>query len=320
MEKDKVSIIVPVYKVEQYLEPCVKSIINQSYKNLEIILVDDGSPDTCPQLCDKLRETDERIKVIHKKNGGLSDARNYGLEDCTGDYVLYVDSDDIIAHDMVEKLVSLVHGNNAEIAVSTFRFSNGDDSSKLRLSNQIICGNTIDILSIIYENGLWQAWAKLIKADIAKSNLFQKGLIYEDYDNTPRIFLAAQKAVISMDGRYIYTVRDNSIMGERKVTYSTDFIDITERNWEIFRNSKISEKNKMLLQKHLLANLVSMYNTIIKEHTQNYNTKFMVQSRLLIKHHVKEWFGNTDISITKKIAYVLLGYIPSVYNLILKYV
>lgn len=319
MENDKVSIIVPVYKVEQYLEPCVNSIINQTYSNLEIILVDDGSPDTCPKLCEKLRDRDKRIKVIHKKNGGLSDARNCGLKDCTGEYVLYVDSDDIIDSDLVEKLVSLVHMNNAEIAVSTFRFSTGDDFSKLRLSNQIICGSAIDMLDVVYQNGLWQAWAKLIRSDIAKSNLFQKGLIYEDYDNTPRIFLAAQKVVLSMDGRYIYTVRDDSIMGERKVTYSTDFIDITEQNWELFRNSKISEKEKMRMQKNLLANLVSMYNTIIKEHTQSYNIKFMLQSRNLIKRHIKEWIGNKDISVTKKSAYVLLGYMPSAYNLLARY-
>lgn len=122
-----------------------------------------------------------------------------------------------------------------------------------------------------------------------------------------------------MDGRYIYTVRDDSIMGERKVTYSTDFIDITEQNWELFRNSKISEKEKMRMQKNLLANLVSMYNTIIKEHTQIYNIKFMLQSRNLIKCHIKEWIGNKDISVTKKSAYVLLGYMPSVYNLLARY-
>lgn len=234
MENGKVSVIVPVYKVEEYLEPCVSSIIAQTYTDLEIILVDDGSPDTCPQLCEKLKEKDRRIKVIHKKNGGLSDARNCGLEYCTGEYVLYVDSDDLIELDLIENLVSLVRSNNAEIAVSTFRFSKGDDFSKPRLSNQVICGNAIDVLDIIYQNGLWQAWAKLIKADIAKSNPFKKGLIYEDYDNTPLIFLAAQKAVLNMDGRYIYTIRDDSIMGERKVSYSTDFIDITERNWELF--------------------------------------------------------------------------------------
>lgn len=319
MENDKVSVIVPVYKVEEYLESCVSSIINQTYENLEIILVDDGSPDKCPQLCESLKEKDKRIKVIHKKNGGLSDARNCGLEYCTGKYVLYVDSDDLIELDLIENLVLLARSNNADIAVSTFRFSNGDDFSKLRLSNQVICGNAIDMLDIVYQNGLWQAWAKLIKADIAKSNLFKKGLIYEDYDNTPLIFLAAQKVVLSMDGRYIYTIRDDSIMGERKVSYSTDFIDITERTWKLFRNSNISENDAMKMQKHLLVNLISMYNTIIKNHTKTSNIIFMKQTKNLVKQHVHEWLGNKCISTTRKGAYILLAYMPAVYNLIAKY-
>lgn len=319
MENNKVSVIVPVYKVETYLESCVSSIINQTYKNLEIILVDDGSPDTCPRLCECLKEKDKRIKVIHKKNGGLSDARNCGLEYSTGEYILYVDSDDRIELDLIENLVSLACSNNADIAVSTFRFSESDDFSKLRLSNRIICGKAIDMLEIIYENGLWQAWAKLIKADIAKNNIFKKGLIYEDYDNTPLIFLAAQKVVLSMDGRYIYTIRDNSIMGERKVSYSTDFIDITERNWELFKSSRIDSVSIMKMQKYLLANLISMYNTIIINQNNSSNLTFMKQAQDFIRHHTCEWLGNKCISLTKKCAYIALAYVPTAYNIFVKY-
>ena len=319
MEKDKVSVIVPVYKVEEYLTPCVNSIVNQTYRNLEIILVDDGSPDTCPQLCDQLKENDKRIKVIHKKNGGLSDARNCGLEHCTGEYVLYVDSDDLIDYDLIENLVLLIRSNNADIAVSTFRFSNGDDFSKPRLSKQVICGDSIDMLDIVYQNGLWQAWAKLIKVDIAKNNPFKKGLIYEDYDNTPLIFLAARKAVLSMDGRYIYTIRDDSIMGERKVSYSTDFIDITVRTWNLFKTRKINSDDIMKMQKYLLANLISMYNTIVKNHTKSSNKIFMAQTQNFVKTHLHEWIGNKHISSTRKGAYMLLAHIPTIYNMVAKY-
>ena len=95
MEK-KISIIIPVYKVEKYLDKCVESVVNQTYKNLEIILVDDGSPDNCPKMCDEWAEKDKRIKVIHKENGGLSDARNFGIEKATGDYLMFLDSDDYL--------------------------------------------------------------------------------------------------------------------------------------------------------------------------------------------------------------------------------
>lgn len=101
--KEYVSIVVPVYKVEQYLDRCVNSIICQTYKKLEIILVDDGSPDECPKMCEKWAKKDSRVKVIHKKNGGLSDARNKGIDIATGEYLLFVDSDDYLELDACEK-------------------------------------------------------------------------------------------------------------------------------------------------------------------------------------------------------------------------
>lgn len=108
----KVSFVIPVYKVEQYLDRCVKSIVGQTYRNIEVILVDDGSPDSCPSLCDKYALEDSRIKAVHKENGGLSDARNYGTKYATGDYLIYVDSDDFWMHnDDLEKLVQIAIEN-----------------------------------------------------------------------------------------------------------------------------------------------------------------------------------------------------------------
>ena len=108
----KVSFVIPVYKVEQYLDRCVKSIVGQTYRNIEVILVDDGSPDSCPSLCDKYAVEDSRIKAVHKENGGLSDARNYGTKYATGDYLIYVDSDDFWMHnDDLEKLVQVAIDN-----------------------------------------------------------------------------------------------------------------------------------------------------------------------------------------------------------------
>ena len=102
--RDLITVVVPVYKVEKYIDRCVTSIINQSYKNLEIILVDDGSPDNCGKICDDYARKDERIKVIHKENGGLSDARNAGINIAKGKYITFIDSDDYIKYDYVEFL------------------------------------------------------------------------------------------------------------------------------------------------------------------------------------------------------------------------
>ena len=120
-----ISVIVPVYKVEPYLCQCVDSILAQTYKNLEIILVDDGSPDRCPQICDDYAKKDERIRVIHKENGGLSDARNAGLDIVTGEYIGFVDSDDWIAPDMYAQLMETSLKRNADISVCGYQESNG---------------------------------------------------------------------------------------------------------------------------------------------------------------------------------------------------
>ena len=112
-----VSIIVPVYKVEKYLDKCIESIVGQTYENLEIILVDDGSPDNCPAMCDRWAEKDSRIKVIHKENGGLSSARNAGLDACTGEYIYFLDSDDYIAENCIEMLFNTIISDGSDMCI-----------------------------------------------------------------------------------------------------------------------------------------------------------------------------------------------------------
>ena len=117
-----IAVIVPIYKVEKYLEKCVRSIISQTYKNIEIILVDDGSPDNCGKLADNLAKTDSRIKVVHKVNGGLSSARNAGIDVAQGDYIGFVDSDDTIEPFMYEKLLSLLQKENTKLSVCAVNY------------------------------------------------------------------------------------------------------------------------------------------------------------------------------------------------------
>ena len=117
MEQPLISIIVPVYNAEQYLDKCVDSIVNQTYTNLEIILVDDGSPDNCGAICDEYAKKDSRIKVIHKSNGGLSSARNAGLDNSTGEYIGFIDSDDVIEPEMYEKMLKNIQNTNADVCM-----------------------------------------------------------------------------------------------------------------------------------------------------------------------------------------------------------
>lgn len=134
----KVSVIVPVYKVEKYLNRCVKSIVKQTYTNLEIILVDDGSPDSCPEMCDEWAKKDSRIKVIHKKNGGLSDARNAGMEIITGEYVWFIDSDDYIELDAVEHIVNNAIKNNSDVVVFGMKKDSGHSITKINIQFDLL--------------------------------------------------------------------------------------------------------------------------------------------------------------------------------------
>ncbi len=126
--KNLVSVIVPVYKVEKYLRRCIESVLSQTYENVEVVLVDDGSPDNCPVMCDELAKTDQRIKVVHKENGGLSSARLAGFRESTGEYILFVDSDDYIENNMVEELLTAITDNNADLALCGY-FTQYDDSN-----------------------------------------------------------------------------------------------------------------------------------------------------------------------------------------------
>ena len=145
MDNPKISVIVPVYKVEKYLDRCVESIVNQTYKNLEIILVDDGSPDDCPAICDAWANKDERIKVMHKENGGASSARNAGLDASSGDYVGFIDGDDIIDNDMYEMLLNNLVFTGADISRcgmvreddGGYKEIWGDENSEVFTMNQI---------------------------------------------------------------------------------------------------------------------------------------------------------------------------------------
>ena len=130
MKAELVSVVVPVYKVERYLDKCIGSIVKQTYTNLEIILVDDGSPDNCPQMCDEWAKKDARIRVIHKENGGLSDARNAALDICTGTYVVFVDSDDYVHPEYVSYLYEMIVQHNADLAVCATLLTEHTASSK----------------------------------------------------------------------------------------------------------------------------------------------------------------------------------------------
>lgn len=211
-----VSIIVPCYNVEHYLPKCIDSILNQTYKNLEVWLVDDGSPDKCGAICDEYAKKDTRIKVIHKKNGGLADARNVALDVMTGEYVVCVDSDDYISPTHIEGLYHLIEKYGADVSVNTFcSFYEGASPhpSPKSAKDWVLDGLHATEMMFYQENFDNTAWGKMYKASLFYGIRYPKGLLFEDLPTTYRLLLKANKVVFNDEQSYFYLLRSNSIEG-----------------------------------------------------------------------------------------------------------
>lgn len=209
-----ISIVVPVYKVEKYLDKCVQSILAQTYKNFELILVDDGSPDNCPQMCDEYAEKDTRIRVIHKENGGLSDARNSGTSIANGEWVTYIDSDDYVADDYLEVLVTLIEKYNAEIAVVGIDvFYEGETPKTQKKIEEYLYTSDEALEKMLYQDTLdTSACAILLPIDIAKKNPFPYGKYHEDEFVTYKYYTSVNKVAVTTKKLYFYLQRKGSIM------------------------------------------------------------------------------------------------------------
>lgn len=236
-EKIKVSIIVPVYNVEKYIKECVDSLISQTYKNIEIILIDDGSTDSSGSICDWYTGIDERIKVINKKNGGLSDARNAGIKAASGEYITCVDSDDTVDVRYIDRLVELI--DDADIGIVGFEsFTDFEkiEKSDLMFSSCMIFSETEickNILYSKYKNITHSAWGKIIPKDYYDDVQFPKGMNYEDYATTYKLLLKAKRVCVSSEPLYFYRTRDNSIINSK----------FNERNFDLLTVSDETTKN-----------------------------------------------------------------------------
>lgn len=230
--EEKISIVVPVYNVEQYLKKCVESILRQTFSNIEIILVDDGSTDQSGIMCDELSKQDSRIKVIHQKNLGLSGARNTGIEVAQGRYIAFVDSDDYIAEDCIEAMLKRLLEYNADISVcGIMRFY---ENEKIMVDDS---KSFVSVYSGVQalENNLYQrivdnnAVAKLYKIELFENVRFPVGKLYEDLGTTYRLLDIARKVVIDTRKKYFYLQRKNSIMYKAFDHRNMDRIYISEQ-------------------------------------------------------------------------------------------
>ena len=303
--KKMISVIVPIYKVEKELDRCIKSLVNQTYNDLEIILVDDGSPDNCPQICDQWAKKDSRIKVIHKKNGGLSDARNVGYMAAKGSYISFIDSDDWIHHDFFKIMMNEMNINDVDIIeCDVIKTSSYIEDSAVNSTSMQTYDSQKALELLINDNTFHQhVWNKLYKKDVIGNILFAVGKLNEDEFWTYQIFGASKKISKIDMPMYYYYQREASIMGQN---YSLRRLDALEAKFE--RQLYMSNNYTSLFK---LA-ITNFYETCIYQGQMSLlylNDKDLKEAKKIIKAYIKEIdFGDLDtsaLSLSRRIWIIL---------------
>ena len=217
MDNKLISIVVPVYNVENYLERCINSLINQTYKNIQIILVDDGSNDNSPSICDYYKSIYKNIVVIHKENGGLSDARNKGIDVARGEYITFVDSDDYVELDYIEYMYNLIEKDLTEIAICGYIVHFDNQLKKLKDYYNSSKMDTEKVLKrILYSNKIEvSAWAKLYKTSLFKNVRYPKGKLFEDIGTTYKLLEKCKVISVGLSPKYHYIMRKDSIVNKK---------------------------------------------------------------------------------------------------------
>ncbi len=206
----KLSVIIPVYRVEETLERCLQSVVSQDYAEMEIILVDDGSPDNCPKLCDEWAKRDSRIIVIHKENGGLSDARNAGIDIATGDYITFIDSDDYIAEGTYPTVMAEMEQEYDFLEYSARLFCNSKEEHPLILDDRVYTNmEEYWLKGKAYTHTY--AWNKIYRREIFDDVRFPKGILFEDVHTLPQLLAKAKTVATTHIGTYHYVANPNGI-------------------------------------------------------------------------------------------------------------
>jgi glycosyltransferase involved in cell wall biosynthesis len=289
----KVSIIVPVYKVEAYLQKCVDSILAQTFTDFELILVDDGSPDQSGEICDEYEKMDGRVTVIHKKNGGQGSARNIGLDRSRGEYIGFVDSDDWIEPDMFELLYDSCIQNKCDIAICSYQIHykhktiiNGPHQQTIHDRNQA--------MKALLEDELYNevVWSKLFKRTLLEEIRFTEGIMYEDTAFSYKVIHKSGKVCYVGEPKYHYMKRDNSTMDRARKNKSIDAVLIYEE-MNKFISQHYSELNNLVSLK-LANSAMQVLNTIAcSEKFSSYKNDYYKVSNIL----------NSQFHKTRKLPY-----------------
>lgn len=308
-----VSIIVPIYNVEKFLKECLESIVNQTYRDLEIILVDDGSPDNCGKICDEYAEKDTRIKVIHKENGGVSSARNVGLSAVTGEYISFIDPDDVVSNDFIKKLLYLSQSNNCDIAECNFvSFENEiilDDSN---LNVELV--SPLDIQKELFSDDSVKAvvlWNKIYKKYLFDNIQFPFGKINEDeYAMYRVIYNCKTKIAVTNESLYYYRTNHNSIMRRKYNVSRHDSIGACKEQKEFYMKNNEKELFDRVVIK-FQTRLEWIFILTIENIEKPKNYLFNIKNEM--NENLKDFIKIKNISLVKKIRAILFTKMPYLY-------
>ncbi|HEO8648038.1 TPA: glycosyltransferase family 2 protein [Streptococcus agalactiae] len=244
MENILISIIIPIYNVEKFLEECIDSVLNQTYKNIEILLVDDGSTDNSGIICDNYSLKDKRIRVFHKNNGGLSDARNFGVVNAEGRYISFIDSDDYIDKNYIRKMYYCLSNHKVDMVICNYLSVYNNDLKPIvsRLQDCIIYSR-VELFSNLYgkyKDPFTTAWGSLIRTDIAKKVTFPIGKLHEDEFTTYKYYLYSDKIAFVPEPLYFYRRREASIMSSSYSKRNLDSLEVYEERIKILEKNNIS--------------------------------------------------------------------------------
>lgn len=309
MENDKLSIVVPIYNVEKYLRKCINSLINQTYKNIEIILVDDGSSDSSGNIADEYAEKDSKIKVIHKTNGGLADARNKGIEIATGKYIAFIDSDDWIDCDAYSYAIKMMKKLDSDMFVFQAQSCYNNFEDKINNTNEYILIENEDIFDYwgIIGRGVCD---KVFLREYWNNIKFPFGKTSEDIFVIYKLMAKAQKTILSSNVYYYYRQREGSISKTKNVRIDSYY---AYKNARKFIKEKYTKSyNKFM--KNYLTNCMGIYNAIILYDNQNKWKKQMLKEISENKNYILK----ANVPIIKKVQILVLLHFKKIYYLIMK--
>lgn len=302
---DLISIVVPVYNVEKYLDECIDSLIKQTYTSIEIILVDDGSKDKSSIICDKWKEKDTRINVIHKNNGGLSDARNKGIEKSTGKYITFIDSDDTVSSDFIEYLYNLIkkYGTRISICSHTIIGKTGKElpetiekkefnMTKLEALDRLLCENGFSVSSC----------GKLYEKSLFDNISFPKGKLCEDNGVTYKLIDQCDNIAYGPEGKYYYYKRENSIMTSKFNIKKLDLIELVD---SMANDLKKYPELKQSIEKKQIVSRFSILRQIV--FSDYYDSEYTDEIIKYLKLNKKSALKNDKIGKRERLAYMTLS-------------